>query len=192
MQYEHPHDISFINQYNWSNSDEDIEKALEIMRCDDMHKHAKCPATRDNYHHVSWALAGHPETPPAVLDHMSTHTNHWKLLERIAANCALGNETLLRLALHPSSEVRQAVAEHHDLDREVIDILKRDDHTDVRYTLAENHTLPPDVLTELTVDDNPYVAHRADMTRRRTLAQYALTGSIKPSHQSPSPLKRAL
>lgn len=185
-------DISFIRQYNWSVPDEDINKALEIVSCDGKHKHEPCPAAREDYQRVSWALAAHPETPPAVLDHISTHSNHLKLLERIAANCNIGRDTLKRLARHQSSEIRQAVAEHHQLDDETVDLLKRDAHTDVRYSLAENHTVPPEILTELSADENPYVAHRAETTRRRALAPHAAAPNLNHKSHTQPPLKRAL
>jgi hypothetical protein len=162
-----PIDTSFIHTYNWQSPETDIDKALDIITSTEAHDSASCPAARGDYSHISYTLAGHPETPAEVLEHLALCTTHPKILERIAANTNAGKQTLKRLAKDGRSEIRQAVAENSKIDREIIELLVRDEHSDVRYALAENSNLPAEVLLVLISDENPYVAHRAERTRKQ-------------------------
>ncbi|HEY9791695.1 MAG TPA: hypothetical protein V6D22_14925 [Candidatus Obscuribacterales bacterium] len=173
-----PIDTSFIHTYNWQSPETDIHKALDIITFTQAHPPATCPAARGDYSHISYTLAGHPETPAEVLEHLALCINHPKILERIATNANATKQTLKRLATDGRSEIRQAVAENSKIDLEIIELLVRDQHTDVRYALAENNNLPAEALLVLSSDENPYVAHRAERTR--TLHRRGSTSELPP------------
>jgi hypothetical protein len=60
-----------------------------------------------------------------------------------------------------------AVADHLNTPVAVLILLAEDDNADVRYALAENHNISRDVLNKLLNDSNPYVANRAERTLSR-------------------------
>ena len=177
-----PIDTTFIHTYHWQSPETDIHKALDIITSTEAHDPASCPAARRDYSHISYTLAGHPETPAEVLEHLALCITHPKILERIAANSNATKQTLKRLATDGRSEIRQAVAENSKIDQEIIELLVRDEHTDVRYALAENNSLPTEALLVLISDENPYVAHRAERTR----TQHRRTSTSEMSTRRPS------
>lgn len=155
-----------IRNFNWS-TDEEIRLAGEVINCIAEHSDERCPAGEVEYYRVSALLASNPLTPAAVLDHMSRYLNQPKLLERVAANTNSPSNTLKQLARNKSALVRAAVAEADNLDRETLWLLARDEDLDVRFTLAENYFVPLEILDELAADENPYVAYRAELTKKR-------------------------
>lgn len=74
-----------------------------------------------------------------------------------------------QLACHPSSVVREAVADNINTPIDTLWVLAEDDCVDVRYAMAENHNIPLAILSALADDANPYVACRAGATIERLL-----------------------
>jgi hypothetical protein len=175
---------NFINKYNWLD-EEELRLAEALAGCLQEHVSQGCPAESNEYHRVSVLLASNPLTPAQVLDHMSRYLNRTQVLERVAANSNSTVSTLKKLAQHESPHVRSAVAEGHNLDEETVWLLARDEHVDVRYTVAGSYSAPIEVLEELSTDENPYVAQRAQLTRKRMLAANA------PVEQLPSSVEKA-
>ena len=169
MQYNNPsYDISFAYAYSWRQPERDLEIALLILRAEtDGHDDTACPAEIDQHFEVERALASNPHTPAVVLDHLAAHGTHPLVLERIACNPTSSQATLKRLANNRCSDVRVAVAENSNADEETLRLLAKDPSIDVRFSMAENHNLPGDILDALCMDENPYVAHRAHVTRGR-------------------------
>jgi hypothetical protein len=91
-------------------------------------------------------------------------------LERMATDSTTPIAVLQRLALHPNSDVRAAVAENESTPMYTIWSLSKDTDANVRLQLAENHNLPTALIRSLTGDENPYVACRAQQTYDRLQA----------------------
>jgi hypothetical protein len=175
---------SFVQTFNWTAGDSDIQKAMEIISAPSEHQGEPCVASSEDYYDVSKTLAAHPDTPANVLDHLSNCIGCPKVLERVASNASVHTDTLKKLANNDSIDVRRAVAENSNLDADTLHKLANDQHIDVRYTLAENPAAPLPVLEQLSSDDNPYVANRAEMTRKRVISQGGQApGEIMPRQQ---------
>ncbi|MBX9686897.1 MAG: hypothetical protein K2X27_09360 [Candidatus Obscuribacterales bacterium] len=70
-------------------------------------------------------------------------------------------------------KLKMSIADDLSTPMEVLFILAEDESLDLRYALAENHNLSRDLLEFLTLDSNPYVAHRA----RKTIIRMELNDS---------------
>lgn len=184
-----PFDTSFVQTFNWASGAADMQKAMEIISSPAEHQGEPCLASSQDYYDVSKTLAAHPDTPGKVLDHLSSCIGCPKVLERVAANASVQPDTLKKLADHESSDVRRAVAESNNLDSDTLKRLLSDEHADVRYTLAENPAVPEKILEQLAADENPYVANRAQRTRKRLSQQSGTTGEINPR---PSEVRKAV
>lgn len=172
---EMPYDTSFAYAFVWSCPEQDLNKALELLRCplQNHESSSQCPAGSEAYDEVKTLLASNPDTPTQVLDHISEYNSHPKIAERIALNPQASAETLKRLSQSGANEVRAAVADNTNTDGETIRALARDEHIDVRFRMAENPNLSTEILQELARDENPYVAYRAQMTLERLGGQTA-------------------
>lgn len=115
----------------------------------------------------SLILSTHENSPPAVLNWLSSFNEPW-LLERLAENPNTPAETLEKLIRSDCAQVRAAVADNPKAPFEILFALSRDEQADVRYRLAENYLAPSKILEILADDENPFVAHRAQETIRRT------------------------
>jgi hypothetical protein len=192
---EMPYDTSFAYAYIWSSPEQDLKKALEILKCPllDHQSAASCPARSDDYHEVKTLLASNPDTPTQVLDHLSEYNSHPQILERLAGNPQTSGATLRRLSQSIANEVRAAVADNTNADDDTIRALAKDEHIDVRFRLAENPNLSTEILEQLAHDDNPYVAYRAQMTLTRVTNQNATVLNVPPrSNQSASDQRKAM
>src|ERR1700733_1698798 len=85
----------------------------------------------------------------------------------IANHPATSPIELHRLSQHNDVEVRMAVADNKNTHVITAMQLAWDDHPDLRYALAENHQIDSGVLDILAKDENPYVADRAQKTLTR-------------------------
>jgi hypothetical protein len=86
---------------------------------------------------------------------------------------------LHRLSQHKDVEVRMAVADHKNTHIITAMQLAWDENPDLRYALAENHQIDSGILDILTKDENPYVADRAQKTLLRL--QQVNTSETPPS-----------
>jgi hypothetical protein len=168
MQSNKNYDTSFVDTYRWSQP-EHAAVALNIVECanNGCTEHERCPTGHSEYVHIQLSLASNPRTPGLVLDFLSSSASDTTVLERIAGNPNTSAQTLRRLAKHQCNDVRAAVAENKNTEIDVLETLCADPHADVRYSLAENPYLPAVIIERLAQDDNPYVAHRAQLTRQR-------------------------
>lgn len=189
-----PYDTSFAYSYNWGSPKTDLKAALEIInsRKNEHEESGCCPATMDEYHLVCCLLAGNPHCPKEVLEHISECVTSDRILERVASNPNTSVETLRRLALTGSAEVRSAVAENVNADAETIELLVNDENIDVRFQLAENHQLPEEILSQLSFDENPYVAYRAQLTRAHMNPQKSSSVQAGEFQRKPTRIRRAV
>lgn len=177
-----PVDTSFMHRFNWSQPEHDLKIVIRILQG---HTHGVvCAAGVQEHIAVHKQLASNPNTPVAVLDHMAQCSTSADVLERIANNPSTSPRTFQRLANHQCSEVRCAVAENCVGDSVTVRRLVKDEHTDVRFRLAENHNVPDEILSELCLDENPYVAHRAQVTRARLAGQSVIAQQFNPRRTS--------
>jgi hypothetical protein len=185
MQINQPYDTSFAYAFNWSQPEQDLEKALQILNAkfDAQHDSNGCPAASDEYWAVTILLVSNPYTPSQVLEHIAHCAQCPKVLERVAGHPNVNAETLKRLADCKHDDVRSAVAENLNVDETTLELLLKDDSTDVRFALAENPNIPMPILQELSNDDNPYVAHRAQVTVMKTGSTPALVKEMTPQPQ---------
>lgn len=73
-----------------------------------------------------------------------------------------------KVAMHDGgAQDRIDIADHQSTSIEVLIQLTQDENADVRFALAENHNIDRSVLNLLVEDANPYVAHRARKTLLR-------------------------
>ena len=85
----------------------------------------------------------------------------------IANHPATAPIVLHRLSQHKDVGVRMAVADHRNTHIITAMQLAWDHSPDLRYALAENHQIDSGVLDILAKDENPYVADRAQKTLSR-------------------------
>lgn len=172
-----PFDTSFAKDFHWTKPEHDLQIVMLILGGHT--ERETCPAGAAEHAEIQRLLASNPDTPSAVLDHMTKCVRSPKILERIAANPTTSVEALRWLARHECNDVRSAVAENTNADTETIMALAHDTHTDVRFRLAENHDLPSEILEILCTDENPYVAYRAQMTRTRIYSSQRAPGQTQ-------------
>jgi hypothetical protein len=84
-----------------------------------------------------------------------------------AADSSTPADILHHLSTNCDVQVRIAVADNGNTQLHTHMQLALDEHPDLRYALAENHNIDATVLQVLIDDTNPYVAARA----KRTLAR---------------------
>ncbi len=108
-------------------------------------------------------LANAPTTSTEVLEILS-HCDVVSVVEAVAANRATSVDTLAWLLKHPAPEVRIGLIDNPVLPYSIQKRLIFDPDADVRYALAENHNIVRQVLETLLNDENPFVVARAQKT----------------------------
>jgi hypothetical protein len=100
---------------------------------------------------------------------MAMPMDNWELdnADYIANHPATTPIVLHRLSQHKDVEVRMAVADHKNTHIITAMQLAWDDNPDLRFVLAENHQIDSGILDILAKDENPYVADRAQKTLLR-------------------------
>lgn len=113
--------------------------------------------------HLCYLMAGNPNTPPSLLDELSTHSSS-HVRRRVAENINTSLVTLTLLSLDWHSDVRLGVVDNPAAPDSVLRRLAQDESLEVRYGLAENHNVPMEILKLLELADNPYISYRATCT----------------------------
>lgn len=115
---------------------------------------------------IALRLANATTTSPEVLEILS-HSDVVSIVEAVAANRATSQDTLAWLLKHPSAEVRIGLLDNPNLPYSIQRRLVFDENADVRYAMAENHNIVRQMLEVLAKDDNPFVVSRAQKTLSR-------------------------
>jgi hypothetical protein len=87
-----PYDTSFAYAFSWSQPEQDLQKALDILNAtaDGQHDDGDCPAGKSENHPIDKLLASNPSTPTQVLGHMARCVSCPKVLERVAGHPKCG------------------------------------------------------------------------------------------------------
>lgn len=112
---------------------------------------------------VATRLANSPTTSAEVLEILS-HCDIVSVVEAVAANRSTSQDTMAWLLKHPSAEVRIGLVDNPLLPYSIQRRLVFDPDADVRHALAENHNVIRQVLEVLLNDENPFVVSRAQKT----------------------------
>jgi hypothetical protein len=121
-----------------------------------------------------YLAAGNPDTSLAELYSLS-HDCNYAIRARVAQNCALPMELMIKLIQDKHAEVRIGLAENPKVPYTLLQRLASDEDLHVRYDLAENPHIPALLLEQLSADENPYVASRANQTLSRMYPNQSLT-----------------
>ncbi len=117
-------------------------------------------------------ISSYAHTPGSLLEDLAEITDEPSILLNLARHPRASRQMLIRLAEHPSLEIRCAVAENKSITPQIADVLAGDPHMVVRAILAENPILFARVQGVLADDPEPLV--RAALTRQKNLSREAL------------------
>lgn len=115
---------------------------------------------------IAFRLANAPTTSAEVLEILS-HRDVVSVVEAVAANRSTAQDTMAWLLKHPDKKVRIGLIDNPNLPYSMQRRLVFDPDADVRYALAENHNVVRQVIEALLNDENPFVACRAQKTLAR-------------------------
>jgi DNA-binding NarL/FixJ family response regulator len=115
---------------------------------------------------IALRLANATTTSAKMLE-MLSHSDVVSVVEAVAANRSASQDTLEWPLKHPSADVRIGLLDNPSLSYSIQRRLIFDDDSDVRYAMAENHNIVRQMLEVLAKDENPFVSARAQKTLDR-------------------------